>query len=120
MPPNIRAVLELRSADVDKMYAMICHRMKTIFSLAHALAFRTDPLFDNLRDNLFKLHWEAFLNLGDLIILQQCKTAIKRIVAADVMLNRTMQSEFDLYIFRVANNDDDFADIYAATHVGVG
>jgi len=90
LPPDVRAALDLNSADVDKMYTLVCHRLKTIFSLAHALAFRIDPLFDDLRDNLARLHRDAFLNLGDLTILQQCKNAIKRMAATDILLNRTM------------------------------
>jgi hypothetical protein len=90
LPPDVRAALDLSSADVDKMHTLVCHRLKTIFSPAHALAFHTDPLFDDLRDNLAKLHKDAFFNLGDLTILQQCKNAIKRMAAADILLNRTM------------------------------
>lgn len=104
------------------MYALVCHRIKTFFSPAHALAFRTDPLIDDLRYNLSKLHGEYFLNLGDLTIVQQCKSAIKRIAVADFMLNKTMESKFGLYNFSVTDNDDDFHlhIIHAATHVGVG
>jgi hypothetical protein len=111
LPPDVRAALDLSSVDVDKMHTLVCHRLKTIFSLAHALAFRTDPLFNDLRDNLAKLHRDAFLNLGDLTILQQCKNAIKWMAAADVLLNRTMQSEFGLYTIRVEDDDNDFADV---------
>jgi hypothetical protein len=73
LPPDVRAALDLSNADVDKMHMLVCHRLKTIFSPTHALAFRTDPLFDDLCDNLTKLHMDAFLNLGDLTILQECK-----------------------------------------------
>jgi hypothetical protein len=69
LPLDVRATLDLSSADVDKMHTLVCHRLKTIFSPAHALAFRTDPLFDDLCDNLAKLHRDAFLNLGNLTIL---------------------------------------------------
>ncbi len=113
LPPDVRATLDLGSADVDKMHTLVCHRLKMIFSAAHALAFRTDPLFDDLRDNLAKLHRDAFLNLGDLNILQQCKNAIKRMAATDILLNRTMQSEFGLYTIRVENDDDDFTDVFS-------
>ncbi|CAK9230824.1 unnamed protein product [Sphagnum troendelagicum] len=68
--PDVRAALDLSSADVDKMHTLVCLRPKTIFSPAHALTFRTDPLFNDLRDNLAKLHRDAFFNLGDLTILQ--------------------------------------------------
>jgi hypothetical protein len=47
----------------------IYHCLKTIFSSTHALAFRTGLLFDDLRDNLAKLHKDDFLNLGNLTIL---------------------------------------------------
>ncbi len=113
LSPDVRATLDLSSADVDKMHMLVCHRLKTIFSPAHTLAFRTDPLFDDLRDNLAKLHRDALLNLGDLTILQQGKNAIKRMAAADVLLNRTMQSEFGIYTIRVENDDDDFADVFS-------
>jgi hypothetical protein len=113
LPLDVRATLDLSSADVDKMHTLVCHHFKTIFSSEHALAFRTDLLFDDLRDNLAKLHRDAFLNLGDLTILQQCKNAIKRMAAADVLLNRTMQSEFGLYTIRVKDDDDDFADVFS-------
>ncbi|CAM6009373.1 unnamed protein product [Sphagnum balticum] len=113
LPPDVRAILDLSSADVDKMHTLVCHRLKTIFSPAHTLAFRTDPLFDDLRNNLAKLHRDAFLNLGDLTVLQQCKNAIKRMAAADVLLNRTMQSKFGIYTIRVEDDDDDFADIFS-------
>ncbi len=113
LPLDVRATLDLSSADVDKMHTLVCHRFKMIFLPAHALAFRTDPLFDDLHDNLAKLHRDAFLNLGDLTILQQCKNAIKRMVAANVLLNRTMQSEFSLYTIRVEDDDDDFANVFS-------
>ncbi|CAK9877001.1 unnamed protein product [Sphagnum jensenii] len=113
LPPDVRAALDLSSADVDKMHTLVCHHLKTIFSLAHALAFHTDPLFDDLRDNLGKLHRDAFLNLGDLTILQQCKNVIKRMADADVLLNRTMQSEFGFYTICVEDDDDDFADVFS-------
>jgi hypothetical protein len=113
LPPDVRAALDLSSADVDKMHTLVCHRLKTIFSPAHALPFRTDPLFDDLRDNLAKLHRDAFLNLGDLTILQQCKNAIKRMAATDVLLNRIMQSEFGLYTIRVEDDDNNFADVFS-------
>jgi hypothetical protein len=113
LPPDVRATLDLSSADVDKMHTLVCHRLKTIFSPVHALAFRIDLLFDDLRDNLAKLHRDAFLNLGDLTILQQCKNAIKRMADVDVLLNRTMQSEFGLYTIRVEDDDDNFADIFS-------
>ncbi len=113
LPPDVRATLDLSSADVDKMHTLVCHRLKTIFSPAHALAFRTNPLFDDLCDNLAKLHRDDFLNLGDLTILQQCKNAIKRMAAAVVLLNRTMQSKFGIYTIRVEDDDDDFADVFS-------
>ncbi|CAK9868208.1 unnamed protein product [Sphagnum jensenii] len=113
LSPDVRAALDLSNADVDKMHTLVCHCFKTIFSPTHALAFRTDLLFDDLRDNLAKLHGDAFLNLGDLTILQQCKNAIKRMVATDALLNRTIQSEFGLYTIHVEDNDNDFADIFS-------
>jgi hypothetical protein len=113
LPLDVRATLDLSSADVDKMHTLVCHCLKTIFSPAHTLAFRTDPLLDDLRDNLAKLHKDVFLNLGDLTILQQCKNAIKRMAIADVLLNITMQSEFGLYTINVEDDDDNFADIFS-------
>ncbi len=110
---DVRAALDLSNADVDKMHTLVCHCLKTIFSPTHALAFRTDPLFDDLRDNLAKLHMDAFLNLGDLTILQECKKAIKRMAGTDVLLNRLMQSEFGLYTIHVEDDDDDFADVFS-------
>jgi hypothetical protein len=70
LPLDVRAALDFSNADVDKIHMLVCHRLKTIFSPTHALAFRTDPLFDDLHDNLAKLHRDDFLNLGDLTILQ--------------------------------------------------
>jgi hypothetical protein len=87
---DVKAALDFSNADVNKMHTLVCHRLKTIFSLTHALVFCTDPLFDDLRNNLAKLHRDDFLNLGDLTILQQCKKAIKRMAAADVLLNILM------------------------------
>ncbi|CAK9226006.1 unnamed protein product [Sphagnum troendelagicum] len=113
LSPDVRAALDLSNADVDKMHTLVCHRLKTIFSLTHALAFCTDPLFDDLHDNLAKLHRDDFLNLGDLTILQQCKKAIKWMAVANILLNRLMQSEFDLYTIHVENDDDDFVDVFS-------
>ncbi len=113
LPSDVTAALDFNNADVDKMHTLVCHRLKTIFSPTHALAFRTDPLFDDLHDNLAKLHRDDFLNLGDLTILQQCKKAIKRMAAADVLLNRLMQFEFGLYTIRVEDDEDDFADVFS-------
>jgi len=52
LSPDVRAALDLSNANVDKMHTLVCHRLKTIFSPTHALAFCTNPLFDDLRDNL--------------------------------------------------------------------
>ncbi|CAK9873563.1 unnamed protein product [Sphagnum jensenii] len=113
LPPDVRTALDLSNVDVDKMHTLVCHRFKTIFSLAYALAFRTDPLFDDMCDNLAKLHKDVFLNLGELTILQQCKKAIKRMAVADILLNKTMQTKFGLYTICVEDDDDDFANVFS-------
>ncbi len=69
LPLDVRAALDFNNVDVDKMHTLVCHQLKTIFSPTHALTFRINPLFDDLRDSLAKLHRDDFLNLGDLTIL---------------------------------------------------
>jgi hypothetical protein len=51
---------------------LVVNRLQTIYSPAHALSFRTNSLFNQMRTNLTVLYGEGFLKLGGALILQQC------------------------------------------------
>jgi hypothetical protein len=114
LPPNVSTALQIAAADFNKMQSLVVNGLRTIYSPAHALSFRTDPLFNQMRTNLTALYGEDFLKLGGASILQQCKKALKRLAGeGDIELNRKLQAEFGHYIVRVIQDDDDFADVLA-------
>jgi hypothetical protein len=102
LPPNVSTALQIDAVDFDKMQSLVVNRLRTIYSLAHALSFRTDPLFNQMRTNLTALYSEDFLKLGNASILQQCKKALKRLVGeGGIELDRKLQAEFSHYIVHV-------------------
>ncbi len=46
LPPNVSITLQIAAADFDMMQSLVVDRLRTIYSPAHALSFRTDPLFN--------------------------------------------------------------------------
>ncbi len=114
LPPNVLTALQIAAADFDKMQSLVVNRLRTIYSPAHALSFRTDRLFNQMRTNLTILYGEDFLKLGDTSILQQCKKALKCLAGeGGIELNRKLQAKFGHYIVRVIQDDDDFTDLLA-------
>jgi hypothetical protein len=114
LSPNVSTTLQIAVADFNKMQSLVINRLRTIYSPAHALSFRTDPLFNQMRTNLTALYSEDFLKLGGASILQQCKKALKRLAGeGDIELNRKLQAEFGHYIIRVIQYDDNFANVLA-------
>jgi hypothetical protein len=114
LPSNVSTTLQIVAADFNKMQSLVVNRLRTIYSPAHALSFRTDPLFNQMCTNLTVLYGEDFLKLGGASILQQCEKALKRLAGeGGIQLNSKLQAEFGHYIVRVIENDDDFADVLA-------
>jgi hypothetical protein len=114
LPPNVSTALQIAAADFDTMQSLVVNRLRTIYSPAHALSFRTDLLFNQMRTNLTALYGEDFFKLGDASILQQYKKALKRLAGkGGIELNRKLQAEFGHYIVRVIQDDDDFVDVLA-------
>jgi hypothetical protein len=96
------------------MQSLVVNRLRTIYSPAHTLFFRTDPLFNQMHTNLTALYGEDFLKHGGTSILQQRKKALKRLAGeGGIELNKKLQAEFGHYIVRVIQDDDDFADVLA-------
>ncbi|CAK9203966.1 unnamed protein product [Sphagnum troendelagicum] len=73
LPPNVSTALQIAAADFDKMQSLVVNRLRTIYSLAHALSFRTDPLLNQMRTNLTALYGEDFLKLGGALICNNAK-----------------------------------------------
>jgi hypothetical protein len=69
LPPNVLTALQIAAADFDKMQSLVVNRLRTIYSPAHALSFRTDRLFNQMRTNLTIMYGEDFLKLGGTSIL---------------------------------------------------
>ncbi len=91
LPPNVSIALQIAVADFDKMQSLVVNRLWTIYLPTHALSFRTDPLFNQMRTNLTTLYGEDFLKLGGASILQQCKKALKHLASeGGIELNRKL------------------------------
>ncbi len=114
LSPNVLIALQIAAADFDKMQSLVVYRLRTIYSPAHALSFRTNPLFNQMRTNLTVLYGEDFLKLDGTSILQQCKKALKHLAdEGGIKLKKKLQAEFGHYIVRVIQDDDDFANVLA-------
>ena len=59
-----RAILVVLDVDRDKLLGFVHHRVGTIYTPAHALAFVSDPFYYSMRMNLTGLHKPSFLELG--------------------------------------------------------
>lgn len=53
------------------MMALTHHRLSTIYTEVHALAFATDPLFEGTQTRIADDFGEAFLHLGKGSIISQ-------------------------------------------------
>jgi hypothetical protein len=116
---DVKTALRLDDVDLTAMHECIGHRLRTIYSPAHALTFRTDPLFYGMCKSLTDIYGEGFVQLGQSkTILQQCKVAIKRLAGIHTASNVSLQAEFASFVVRVNGHDedDDFADMPARPH----
>ena len=109
---------------IERMTIQTHHRLATIYTEAHALAFATDPMFTDMRIRIAAEFGDEFLQLGKASINHQAKTALARLANGNDDLRRKMFSQFATYITRckddtttAAGNDrnvsssfDDFED----------
>ena len=97
---TVKESLNLNDADIEQIMILIHHRLATIYTEAHALAFATDPMFTEMRTRIAGEFGEAFLELGKTSINQQAKIALARLANGNDDLRRKMFSEFATYITR--------------------
>jgi hypothetical protein len=102
---TVKESLSLNDDDIDKMITLTHHRLSTIYTEAHALAFATDPMFTEMRTRIAAEFGEEFLQLGKPAIIQQAKTALTRLASGNDDLRRKMFSEFATYITRYKDGD---------------
>jgi len=101
---TVKEGLSLNDDDIERMTLLTHHRLATIYSEAHALAFATDPMFTEMRIRIGAEFGEVFLQLGKTSINHQAKIALARLASGNDDLRRKMFSEFATYITRC--NDD--------------
>ena len=107
---SVREGLHLTEADINRMMTLTHHRLSTIYTEAHALAFATDPLFDDMRTRIADELGEDFLQLGKGSIISQSKVALTRLSKGDESQRRKMFSEFGTYVRTSKDNNGDFED----------
>lgn len=90
--------LSLGDNDVERMMSLTHHRLSTIYTEAHTLAFATDPMFIGMRTRIAAEFGEDFLQLGKPPINQQSKVALSRLANGNDDLRRRMYSEFATFI----------------------
>lgn len=61
---GMREGLSLSEDDIELMIIRTHHRLSTIYSVAHALAFATDPLFEGMRSRMVMSLVKSSCNLG--------------------------------------------------------
>jgi hypothetical protein len=70
---DVKAALRLDDVDLAAMHECIGNRIRTIYSPAHALTFRTDLIFGGMHKSLTDIYGEDFVQLGQSKkILQKC------------------------------------------------
>ena len=109
----VREGLNLNDDDVARMATLTHHRLATIYTEAHALAFATDPMYSEMRTRIAGEFGEEFLQLGKPSINQQAKVALARLAHGNDDLRRKMFSEFATYITRSKDdnaNEETFRD----------
>lgn len=107
---SVREGLSLSDNDIDRMMTLTHHRLSTIYTEAHALAFATDPLFEGMRTRIAGEFGEEFLQLGKGSIISQAKVALTRLAKGDENARRKMYSEFGTYIRTSKDMNCDFED----------
>jgi hypothetical protein len=76
------------------------HSFNTMYSPAHALAFRTDSFYDAIREQIKETLGDDAVGFGKGTILQQCKNALYRIDGNNLDLRRRLTTQFPLYCTR--------------------
>ena len=76
------------------------HRLATIYTEAHALAFATHPMYTERRTRIAGEFGEEFLQLGKPSINQQAKIALARLANGNDDRHQKMFGEFATYITR--------------------
>jgi hypothetical protein len=110
---GVREGLNLSEDDIARMMTLAHHRLSTIYTEAHALAFATDPLFEGMRTRIADEFGEEFLQLGKDSIISQSKVALVRLSKGDDNLGRKMFKDFGTYRRMMkdrTNNNGDFDD----------
>ncbi|CAM6070616.1 unnamed protein product [Sphagnum tenellum] len=111
LPTSVRSALYLDDTAIEKMISLLHHRLVTIYSEAHCLAFATDPLFGSMRAAITAKYDGAFLEMGKGSINQQSKAALSRIAAGNDELRRQLYTDYGRYIMRPMNADHDFEEV---------
>ncbi|CAK9883250.1 unnamed protein product [Sphagnum jensenii] len=111
LPTSVRSALQLDDTVIEKMISLLHHRLATIYSEAHCLAFATDPLFGSMRVAITAKYDGAFLELGKGSINQQSKAALSRIAAGNDELRCQLYTEYGRYVMRPLNADHDFEEV---------
>uniref|UniRef100_M4BB97 Uncharacterized protein n=1 Tax=Hyaloperonospora arabidopsidis (strain Emoy2) TaxID=559515 RepID=M4BB97_HYAAE len=78
-----QAILAVLDVDSYTLLGFVHHRIGTIYTPAHALAFVSDPFYYSMRMNMAGLHRPSFLELGQGPMFQQCRTALAQIATGD-------------------------------------
>jgi hypothetical protein len=76
----------LNGATIENMKNHLRHRFNTMYSPAHALAFRTDSFCDAMREQSTETLGGDAVGFGQGTILQQCKNALYRIAGNNLDL----------------------------------
>ena len=100
----VKEGLSLNDDDIERMIVLTHHRLATIYTEAHALAFATDPMYTEMRARIAGEFGEEFLQLGKPSINQQAKVALARLANGNDDQRRKMFSEFATYITRSKDN----------------
>ena len=127
---SVKTALGLDGDDIAQMITFLHHRLHTIYSPAHCLAFVTDPLFASMREAVALKYTPEFIEMSKGSVNQQvpppraplpppsslsppppqAKTALLRIANGDVQLQRKLFTEFAAYLMR-GEHDVDFQDV---------
>jgi hypothetical protein len=114
---SVMGPFDLDESSSSKLERLIIARFATIYSPAHALAFATDPFFDEMRANMARKFGDDFLTLERGSLNQQCKIALSHIAGDDLDLRRRLISQLALYTMRNRDDDMDFSDLAQKPHI---
>ena len=90
----------LNDDDIEQMTILTHHRLSTIYTEAHALAFATDPMFAEMCARIAGEFAEEFLQHKKASINQQAKVALACLANGNDDLHQKLFSVFATYITR--------------------